>query len=512
MNETRTQRATKNILFGIISRCVNIIGPFIVRTAVIYKIGIEYAGLNSLFTSVLSVLSLTELGVGSAMTYSMYKPIAEHDNNKLNQILNLYRKTYHVIGIVICLAGLCLTPLIPQMVKGEIPKDINLYILYYIYLANTIASYFLFAYKQSLISAYMREDVNSKIRAAVYIILYVGQLIAVLLTRNYYVYTVILPLSTVLNNLLTEYFSRKLFPNIHCTGNLASNDKRQILKNVLALAGHRFGDVLTSSFDNIVISAVLGLTQLAIFSNYFYIHTAITSCFLVLDQALIPIIGNCIVTEDVKSNYKKMLKLQFIYVWAVVWSAICLFCLYQDAITIWVGSQYTVSMNVMISFVIYFLAWKINAIMALYKTAAGLWVQDKFRPYYSSILNLILNVFLVNKIGMSGVLWSTIIIFVFITIPIENRVTFKFYFKKPLTEYYKKMTQYIAAMLLVGLPTYWICGKVQGGTISAIILKLCICIFIPNIGYVILFFKTDEFAYVKTIICNILSRRKSENE
>ena len=512
MSETRTQRATKSILFGIISRCVNIIGPFIVRTALIYKIGIEYAGLNSLFTSVLSVLSLTELGVGSAMTYSMYKPIAEHDNTKLNQILNLYRKTYHIIGAIICLAGLCLTPLIPQMVKGDVPKDINLYILYYIYLANTVSSYLLFAYKQSLISAHMREDVNSKIRTFIYIVLYAGQLAAVLLTKNYYIYIIILPLSTILNNLLTESFSRKLFPNIYCSGNLAADDKKQILKNVLALAGHRFGDVLTSSFDNIVISAILGLTQLAIFSNYFYIHTAITSCFLVLDQALIPIIGNCIVTEDTESNYKKLLKLQFIYVWAVVWSAICLLCLYQDAIAIWVGPQYKVSMGVMISFVIYFLAWKVNAIMALYKTAAGLWVQDKFRPYYSSILNLFLNVFLVNKIGMAGVLWSTIIIFVFITIPIENSVTFKFYFKMRSIEYYKKMAQYIAAMLLVGIPTYWICCKIPVGTIFAIILKLCVCVFVPNIGYVLLFYKTDEFAYVKTIICNILNGRKSENE
>ena len=125
----RTKNASRNIFFGVILKTYQILVPFLMRTAMIYLMGVQYLGLNSLFTSVLQVLNLAELGVGSAMVYSMYKPIAEDDDTTICALMKLYRTYYRVIGLVIAVVGCALTPFIPHLIKSDVPAGINIYIL-----------------------------------------------------------------------------------------------------------------------------------------------------------------------------------------------------------------------------------------------------------------------------------------------------------------------------------------------------------------------------------------------
>ena len=166
MRLAKTKNAVRNIFFGAVFKIITLLGPFIIRTMILWIMGSEYIGLNSLFTSILSFLSLAELGVGSALVYSMYKPIAEDDQDMICALLNLYRKMYRIIGMIILGVGLLLLPFLNKLVKGEAPADVNLYILYLIYLFNTVISYVMFAYKQSLLTAFQRSDIISK-RSAV---------------------------------------------------------------------------------------------------------------------------------------------------------------------------------------------------------------------------------------------------------------------------------------------------------------------------------------------------------
>ena len=186
----RTKNATRNIIFGVILKIYQILVPFLMRTAMIYLMGVQYLGLNSLFTSVLQVLNLAELGVGSAMVYSMYKPIAENDTPTIRALLNLYRKFYRMIGTVILCLGLCLIPFLKLLVREELPGDVNLYILYVIYLLNAVLSYWLFAYKSALLQAYQRNDIDSKIAMIITPLSYVVMLGGLILTKNYYIYII----------------------------------------------------------------------------------------------------------------------------------------------------------------------------------------------------------------------------------------------------------------------------------------------------------------------------------
>ena len=189
---SRTKNAARNVLFGLINKIIVLLFPFAIRAIIIQTLGSEYLGLNSLFTSILQVLNLAELGFNSAVVYSMYKPIAENDTNTICALMNLYRKIYRIIGIIVVVVGLILLPFLSYLIKGSYPTDINIYILYIIYLFNTGLTYFLFAYKSALLTAHQRSDVISNVQSIAFILQYVIQIIILLKTKNYYMFVIVL--------------------------------------------------------------------------------------------------------------------------------------------------------------------------------------------------------------------------------------------------------------------------------------------------------------------------------
>ena len=220
MRFSRTKNTLRNIMFGSLNRVINIILPFISRTVILYIMGTQYLGLSSLFSSILSFLSLTELGIGAAMVYSMYKPIAENDYATIKALLNLYKKIYRIIGSVILVLGISLIPFLTILVPEELPEGINLYLLYIIYLINAVLSYWLFAYKNAILQAYQRDDINSKIASIITPLSYVVMLGSLVLTRNYYAYVLWLPVFTVATNVLRLIFVNKAFPKMEPTGDV----------------------------------------------------------------------------------------------------------------------------------------------------------------------------------------------------------------------------------------------------------------------------------------------------
>lgn len=214
MRLQRTRNAKKGIFYGTLSNMYSILMPFVMRTVLLYTLGVEYLGLNSLFASVLEVLNLAELGVGSAMVYSMYKPIAEDDYHKICATMRLYRRYYRIIGLVVCAAGLALAPFLPKLIHADLPEDVNLYALYFLYLGATVLSYWLFAYKNCLLGAYQRRDVYSKIAIASNTLKYVLQILALLLTHNFYLYILAILLSQIANNIVTSLVADRMFPGL----------------------------------------------------------------------------------------------------------------------------------------------------------------------------------------------------------------------------------------------------------------------------------------------------------
>ena len=232
---------------------------FLVRTVIIKRLGEEYVGLSTLFTSVLQVLSLSELGFASAIAYAMYKPIAEDDKPKICALLNFVKTVYRIIGLFILVVGVAIIPFLPHFINSEspMPSDVNLYILYGIYLFNTVISYLLFAYKSVLLAAHQRLDVENNVMSFCNIAMYAVQIAVLYVFRNYYVYVVFLPLCTIAINLLRSIRVKKIFPEYVCSGTIEKTEKKGIYKNIGALMGHRLSGAVVTSVMNIIISANL---------------------------------------------------------------------------------------------------------------------------------------------------------------------------------------------------------------------------------------------------------------
>lgn len=493
----RTNNSTRNIFFGLFAKCITIVLPFIVRTLIIRRLGIEYGGLNSLFSSILSFLSLTELGVGSTLVYLMYKPAAENDEIRMSALLNLYKRIYKIIGIIILIIGLILLPFLNYLITGEVPESINVYFLFIIYLINVCLSYFLFGYRSSLFVAYQRTDIQSKVMLIAYSFSGILQIVSILFLNSYYCYALCNIVFTVIQNISIYILARKFFPNIKCEGNVSSLEIKEVFKKTFALAGHKIGGTIVGSLDNIVISSILGLTMVGIYGNYYTILLALMGFIGVYNNALLPSIGNFVICESKNRIYKLFLDLNFIHIWIVGEFSVCFFILVPDFINLWVGEQYAFSAIETILVTLYFYSWQFRVLLCNFKDAAGLWTEDVLKPYVASLVNVVLNIILVKKIGVSGALISTIICMIFIFFPWEMHVLFRQLLEKSTKEFIVKEVKWFVIWSIISAVMFFICSKILvDNLILSLLIKGIICAIIPNIVFFVCNNKTNEMDFV----------------
>lgn len=500
----RTKNATRNLVFGIILKIYQIIIPFLMRTAMIYFMGVEYLGLNSLFASVLQVLNLAELGVGSAMVYSMYKPIAEDDSVMICALMKLYRNYYRLIGMVIAAIGMILTPFIPKLISGSVPLGINIYILYILNLFATVLSYWLFAYKNSILQAHQRTDIVSKITLITNTLQYGVQILALFFFKNYYYYVIVALVTQALTNIITAIVADKLYPQFKPKGNVKREQIKEINQRIRDLFTSKIGFVIYDSADTIVISSFLGLSMLAVYQNYFYILSAITGFISVIFSACTAGIGNSIVTETKEKNFSDLNKLTFIICWLAGFCSVCLLCLYQPFMELWVGKELMFSFSAVICFVVYFFVRQLNSLFNLYKDASGMWHEDRFRPLAAALTNLGLNLILVQVIGIYGILLSTVLAILCVGMPWLLHNLFSVIFeKKYLVPYLKKLVFYLSIVIVSSGITYFICSLIPFRLALGFLVKGIICVIIPNGIYFFSYRKCKEFEQVLILIDSI---------
>lgn len=423
----------------------------------------------------------------------MYKPIADKDIDTICALLNFYKKIYKIIGCIILLAGLAILPFLDVIVSGNIPNDINLKSLFIIYLLNTVISYLTLAYKQSILIAHQRIDIDNNITTIVNIFMYIFQIIVLLITKNYYCYIIILPICTLIINFIRNKVVKKLYPVYCCKGKISSSLKKDLYKRVYGLMVTRVCQICRNSFDSIVISTFLGLSVLGKYQNYYYIMNTIIGFLNIITTSIVAGIGNNIVTKSIEENYKQFNIFMFAYNWISSWCTVCLFCLYQPFMRIWVGNSNTFSMALVLLMCIYFYSLKIGDIVAVYKEATGIYWEDRKRPIVESIVNLTLNIFLVKKIGVYGVVISTIVSIVFINIPWSAYVLFKTYFKTSMKEYIKKTLINFLILVFTIIITFLTCSLVKENGIIGLIIKSLICTIVSNLILLLIYIKNENF-------------------
>lgn len=499
----------RNLIFGVLNRVIVLICPFLTRAIIQYYLGEAYLGLGSLFSAILTVLSLSELGISSAIIYNMYKPVAENDTETVCALLNFYRKVYAVIGAVILGIGLLLIPFLPRLISGGYPDTINLTALYLIYLGNTVISYFLFGYMSSLIVVYQREDVNSITNLIVTLVLNALQILALVLFQNYYLYSLLMPVFTVVNNLRIAYIARKMFPQYTCRGTVSKELVADIKVRVTGAFINKVCLVSRNALDSICISAFLGLALTAIYNNYYYILMGISSIMAMVGTSIQGGIGNHVALKRKEENYQELKKLDFLYKWITTWCAVCLLCLFQPFMELWMGHGMMLPMPAVALLSLYFYLLEMSGIRNIYSSACGLWWHHRYRSVAEAVCNVVLNIVLGKFFGIYGIILATIITIVCLDFFWGNHIIFKHYFGvEKESGYLRGQLEYFAVMVLLCGITYLLCGWLSVENLyGTMAIRMAVCVSVPNAIWLALFHKREEFAYLFTVLNSFRKKR-----
>ena len=458
----KTKNAKKGIISGVVNKVITLLIPFVVRTIFIRVIGIEYAGLNSLFTSILQVLNLAELGFASAVVYSMYKPIAERDDSTICALLNFYRRVYKIVGLVVLGAGILVLPFIKNFINGNPPEDINLYVVYLVFLFNTSISYLLYGYKTSLLNAYQRTDVINNISSITTLGLNVAHIVVLLLVPNYYLYIVFLPVFTIINNLIVSHTVDKMYPQYSCRGSISDELRKDIWKKIAGLAIHKVCAMSRDMFSSIFISAFLSLAVVGIYNNYFMIMNALTGLMLIVVNSINGAIGNTVATVSVEENYKILQKFNCMFMWISTIVAVCLFATYQPFMQLWMGKEYMFEINTVILLTLYFYVLRMGDIRSIWVNAVGLFWEIRWRAILEATLNLVLGYIFIKLWGVNGLLIGTLTSLFFINFIYSSSITFKYYFGySRLSYYYLTQLLHLIILVLSCCVVFYICKTVE---------------------------------------------------
>ncbi|MEG0408949.1 MAG: hypothetical protein RR623_08760, partial [Bacilli bacterium] len=422
---------------------------FVSRNVFIQILGIRYLGLSSLFTNILSVLSLAELGIGNAIIYSLYKPLNDKNTEKVAALMSFYKKCYLFIGSAIIIIGLFLTPFIKYLAKDYSGID-NVYLIFILFVFNTGISYF-FSYKQSLLVADQKQFKATINHYSYSLAMNIMQIIILLNTSNYILFLICQSFFIILENLTISYITNKSYPFLknRSVKRIDSNDLRIIKKNTTAMVFHKIGGIIVYGTDNIIISVFLGLSSAGLYSNYKLITTSLSVIVKQFFLSLTASIGD-LGAENNKKRVEEVYQIVlFINHFIYGFCSVCFFFLIKAFMSLWLGSGYALSDWVGIAFAIEFYFSGTRAPNTTFKEALGYFWNDRYKPIIESILNLILSVFFVTQYGITGVLIGTVLSNILTSYWIEPYVLYKNQFNKHLSSYFKTISVYFFANIII---------------------------------------------------------------
>ncbi len=517
MANSRTSNSLKNIASNLGLKLLMLGLQFATRTLFIHNLGTAYNGINSLLTSILSFLNIAELGIGSAIVYAMYKPIADEDQEKVRQYLDYYKKIYHFLGLAVLSIGIVLAPFLPLMMK-DIENIINLgdlYIVYTLYLTQSVSSFFVYAYRGGFLTANQKDYKLTPINYTASILIPVLQGISLVLFKGiigFCIYTSLPILISITRSLLNGIFIVKWYPYIKekPKGKLNPEEKKEIFKNTYGLAIAKISAIINNAIDSIVISTLIGVEILGKYYNYQTLILMITSFVGIIFTSLIPSIGNLNVSSDIPNRKRIFSIINFTAFWIHSLCAIIYFVVVQPFVELWIGKVNVLNDTfILIAICLNFLTQGMCYATGVFREGCGLYYQGRYRPIFTALFNVIFSIIFGKLFGIPGIIFATIISR-FITIWwFDAYIVFKYVFnEKP----YKYLIDYIFKIILflfVSAITIFICSFHKLTGISAIFINAVIAIALVNILYFLLFAKTNEFAHTKDFIFNFAKRFKN---
>lgn len=505
----RSENSIKSIITSSVSNVLTMLMGFVARAVFIRTLGNEYLGINGLFTNILSMLAIAEMGFGSAIIVNLYKPVAKNQTEKIKSLIDFYKKIYRIIAVVVTILGIAIIPFLGSIV-GNVNISINIYLIFLLYLADTVFSYLL-TYKRSILYANQKKYLIDLVHIGYVVLLNISQIIYLFVAKDFIGYLVIKIAFRVIENVVITIIANRRYPYMKDKDIKPINKrlKASIFIRVKGLIFHKIGYFLVLGSDNIIISMLpnLGIIQVGLYSNYNMIITAIALLLGQCFSALTSSVGNLLVENNSEKTFSIYKSTLLANAWMYTFSAISIFMLSKPFINIWLGNEYVLSNVIVFVLVVNFYINGMRQTYNTFKEAAGIFYQDRFVPLIESVVNIVVSVVLGYFMGLAGVFIGTIasnmVLFVF-SFP-------KFVYKKILhgniIDYLKENGQYALLFAISFAITYLICSNIPlDNNWLKLIVYAVICLLIPNTVYLIVKRKSPEFTYYTNLLSNIKNK------
>lgn len=509
MSSSRAENSIKNLLSGAVARVVLMLLNFVVRTVFIRTLGNVYLSINGLYSNILGMLSLAELGFGTAMVYSMYQPLAEKNDRKLAALLQLYRKVYRVVGTCIFVLGVALVPFLNAIIKDP-PNVEHLTAYYLMYLCNSALSYWFWSYKCAILTADQKEYIRTNLRTVLSIIKATVQIVVLIWLRNFTIYLVIQLSATIFENMLSARRAVKMYGAFRVCEiePLTQAERRQIARDVKSLAITRLGHVALHSTDNIIISALIGVIWVGLLSNYQMIVETVTGVLCLFTGSLTASLGNYFAEKSKQEGAVLFRRIEFINFWLYGICAIALIVLLDPFVLLWLGESYVLPFPVVLAVVINFFTQGYMNVLWTFRSSMGLFSQGWYRSLIVAAVNIVLSVLLGKWWGLFGVLIATFLANASIRIWFDPMIVFKYGFDSSAKEYLfsciRRVVQIagIAFLLLMVRPYV----LHQNVTLINFAIMAVLTAMVSIAGFWVFNRKQDEYQYTKNVMRKILSK------
>lgn len=511
-DEMRTLNSLKNALGNFANSLILNVLKFISRIIFVKFLDEVYLGVNGLLSNVLGILALAELGIGTAISYSLYKPLAKNNIDEINSLMKFYKTAYRVIAIVVLILGLVLLPFLPWFIKDTAGIE-NLSIIYLIFLANMVIGY-LFSYKRTLITADQKNYKITPLLVLSNFLMTIFQIIVLIIFKNYILYLIVQTLFVVFENVIVNIFINKCYPylkNVDSADKLKEDDLSEIKINIKSLLFHKVGNYVLTATDNIVISKFIGIVTVGIYSNYVLIHSAISNFIYVFISNATASFGNLIAEDDINKRYNVFKEMDFIAYALYGISAICLLFTFNPFIEFVFGSKFLLPFVVVLLIMVNYYLVGLNQVPIIVQSAAGVYKYDKYVPLIEAVLNLTMSIIFVQFIGLSGILLGTLISYM-LPLIIKPFVVFKYVLFKDIKFYFKSFIKQLLVLTFAGIIVWFIINFIHVNLILQIVVNFLISFIISTLFIIMFYHKTDEFVNFKNrfilLFNNIRKRAK----
>jgi O-antigen/teichoic acid export membrane protein len=510
---SRLIKSKRNVSVALGSTIATIIIGFFAQRVLLNSLGAEYLGINGLFTSIVSMLALAELGLGSAIYFHLYKPFSKNDTSKVKSIINFYKNGYRLVALIVLILGLLIVPFLKTIVGG-ISISESIYIIYFLFLFDVIASYLL-TYKRAVLYVDQNNYIISSVHLAYLIILNALQIAILILTKNFYLYLIIKIVMRLAENIVLTLITDRKYPYLTDgpAVKLDASTKEDIYKKVRGLSYHKVASYIVLGTDNILISVFLGVAVVGLYSNYLLVTTAILMLMGQAFTAITASVGNLLVDNNSSKSFDVYKKIRFMNFWLACFATTSLLVLMNSFISLWVGAQYLLPIGVLMAICLNLYLTMIRASISSFKEAAGIFHEDRFVPVIESIANLIFSVAFLKVFGLAGIFLgtacSTLILHLYSYPKFVNKPLFKMSNK----DYYYDFFSKLLIVFFISAATFTISRTIPiSSTFYKFIFNTIICIVLPNALLYLIYRNSEELSYYRELILKttrVLSKKVS---